>query len=194
MTPTQLIFAGQTKRYHTYPGMTQTDAEHAWNVATIARVIYPHGGRDMLWAALHHDSAEYLTCDMPAPVKWQMPALGKLMGDLEARVRYEQLGLRWTLTEEETFAIEVADQLEGALFAAHQCQTGNLTAVVVYERYVKALQSKAANVVNDPRGKTIVDIMDAACAYMLRIEQYCIHGPVAEEILLNLPGGGGNSD
>lgn len=139
--------AGCVRRYHTEPGIEQTNAEHHWGVATLLLFIEPTCSRDALVYALRHDVAEYATGDMPAPTKWRYPDLKKMLDFIEVE-ELHRLGLEMpTLTEYEKALVKFCDSAELVLTCDEWQRRGNAYA---YAPGIKVLQRMGHTVHNGP--------------------------------------------
>ena len=122
MTPTQIMFLGEVRRWHTKVlRREQTVGEHSALVALLALYLAPedlHGVEkaEMLELALIHDAHEMRFGDTPGPAKAELMKSGI---DIDAWCRwaywhgdpYDQV------TDRVRDLVEVADVLEAALFA-----------------------------------------------------------------------------
>lgn len=79
-----------------------------------ARVGLPLMGSDLLLAALHHDEAERILGDIPAPAKARFPELAAAYAQAEAQVMAELAppGWRWKLSDEEAAILRLADRAD----------------------------------------------------------------------------------
>ena len=135
-----LIFSGGTvRRFHTTPIIgEQTNAEHQWGVAVIVNYIYPQASKGLILAALHHDSYEHITGDLPAPVKWGYPELDKAIKAVE-RSLHNKFGIMPALSAEELSVLKAADLLETMTFCVRQGELGNHSLSAIYDNCHKAL-------------------------------------------------------
>lgn len=82
-----------------------------------ARIGHSLHDSDLLHAARHHDEAERILGDMPAPAKARFPELAAEYAKAEAEVLAE-MGLSWTLTPLERAILDLCDKLDAYLWAA----------------------------------------------------------------------------
>jgi len=75
-------------------------------------------------AAINHDEAEKVLGDMPGPAKERFPALAAAYAEAEKIVMYE-MGLQWSLTDQEAAILHLADKLDGELWARKHGVTGS---------------------------------------------------------------------
>ena len=136
-----LLDGGASARYHTQPYMPkQTVADHTYRMLAILLAYMPGGPSDVLMrAALCHDVAECMTCDMPSPFKLANPECSKIVAKAErdvlvrAGLWYEDL-----LNDHERAWLRAADWLELAMFARDQFYVGNRGAIPVFDAISKA--------------------------------------------------------
>lgn len=135
-----LWLCGQTKRYHTVPGVQHTVAEHSWGVAVIIAKLHPGPSSALLIAALYHDAAERHTGDAPATVKWEHQDVRDAYNRVE-RLWEESLGIAVPLTNDEQRWLKAADMLELVLFCEHVVDTtGNVYAEEIKQRGLQYLR------------------------------------------------------
>lgn len=130
-----LLAFGHTKRLHTVQTIgQQTVAEHSGRVAILAMQIM--GAHDvssnLLMACLVHDHAEFVTGDVPAPVKWRNPQLALELKRVEERFE-EENNLNFYLEPHENIVLKWADALELAFHAVDQLMLGNRNMDTVYQ-------------------------------------------------------------
>ena len=134
--------SARVRRYHTEDTMQpQTVGEHTYGVMWILSLI--HDGLPpwrLLYAALLHDAPEYITGDVPAPVKRQhgvKPVFDNMEDEL-----FQNLALEFpTLTEAERRLLKLADCLEGALFCVVEAERGNRRIQACLDNYIAYVQS-----------------------------------------------------
>jgi 5'-deoxynucleotidase len=142
-----VLKSGDVRRYHTYRLIhPQTLAEHQWRAAVILMWMFsgaPSVG--VLEAVLLHDTAEIITGDMPAPVKWENEELGAQMDLLEAEVE-EHLGLSYflhNLSPSDKLLVQFCDRAELVLFCLQEYDLGNKAMLVVAQRGIDKLRAHA---------------------------------------------------
>lgn len=65
-----ILDSGNVVRFHAVPGVgKQKNSEHQWGVALLVAAIKPDCSKELLLAALTHDSAEIVTGDIPFTFK-----------------------------------------------------------------------------------------------------------------------------
>lgn len=83
--------AGDVIRYSSWPHIKQqTTGVHTWQVMRILASIWPDVTADAMVFALHHDSGELGSGDIPYPHKAQDPMLKAIMDGLESRSLEDQ--------------------------------------------------------------------------------------------------------
>lgn len=78
---------------------------------------------ELLFAARYHDEAEKIIGDMPGPAKARFPALAAAYEAAEREVLAD-MGLSWSLTQQEADILHLADKLEAELWARRHGVTG----------------------------------------------------------------------
>jgi len=117
------------KRFHTtHRTQEETVGHHSSNVAAIVLHLDTNARRELLIAALLHDVPEVYTGDVPAPFKWDHPAIKQGLKDGEdAFVR--ELGLpQYELSTEETMLLKLADMTDLVLSSLEEMGRGNNSA------------------------------------------------------------------
>jgi 5'-deoxynucleotidase YfbR-like HD superfamily hydrolase len=145
MTINDVLMAGCTKRYHTWPiiGDAQTVGYHSWGVAVILTMICEPSVK-LLKAGLFHDMAEHHVGDTPAPAKWANPGFADELRATE-RIEEERLGIDRvldTLSADEQWQLDLADLLELCSFALHEIRLGNTYCHRVFVNGYKHLVGK----------------------------------------------------
>lgn len=130
--------AGEILRYHAVPTVgKQSVGEHSFGVAVICLYLTDGAcGLNLLTAALLHDTAEFLTGDVPFTIKQRSPDLKKLLSDEEIYAhKYVVLPFP-VLTKEENIILKIADTIEGLLW----CRKTEIVAHTVTTRWQDALE------------------------------------------------------
>lgn len=109
--------AGKVQRWHTVPSVPpQTIADHAHGVLALILLHHPEPSLNLLKAAAFHDHSEYVTGDIPAPIKRDHPELREMIKKIENEV-FPTIGLDIPdLTEEEALWLKWADVEEAYLY------------------------------------------------------------------------------
>ncbi len=118
-------------RFHSHPRLRHTGddiGEHHQRVATLCLSLSAAIGHrvymgDLLRAAMHHDAAEAVLGDMPAPAKARFPALAAAYAKAELQVLTE-MGLTWSLTRQEDAMLRLCDKLDAWQWANDHGETG----------------------------------------------------------------------
>lgn len=122
-----------TRRWHNQTNVALRDsldlvADHQARVADLchslaARIGHKLTGSDLIHAALHHDAAEAVLGDMPAPVKDKFPKLAAAYVEAENQVLAD-MGLAWKLSEKEEAMLHICDKLDAYRWARQRGATG----------------------------------------------------------------------
>ncbi len=144
ITRTQYL-SGKVRRWHTHHSLEQTNADHCWGVAMILiKLVKPAPSRDLLIAALFHDSREYLTGDMPGYAKKSGSILKIAMAVAENQAR-KTIGLAFPpLLADEALWLELADAMEAWLFVRHCGRFNEAEAAEYFPVLVTKMQHAAA--------------------------------------------------
>lgn len=134
--------SARVKRYHTEPTLhTQTVGEHTYGVMWLVLLIEPGASRELLVAALGHDTPEFASGDVPGPSK-RDPVVKAAFDAVEAATM-ERLQLETPLlTDYEAKVLKLADNLEGLMFCVSELRRGNrdiTPALYNYMRYTEAM-------------------------------------------------------
>ena len=112
-------------RWHCHPderlrNSGDTIDEHQFRVwklcVEFAVALGSNGSLELYWAAQWHDEAEKVLGDMPGPAKERFPALAAAYAEAEKTVLAE-MGLYWTLTDQEAAILHLADKLDADIWA-----------------------------------------------------------------------------
>lgn len=121
---------GAIRRYHTFQTIQQqTNAEHQWRVASLMRLFHPTCSMAAIDIALHHDTYELFTGDLPADAKITSPNLKLAAGAVEVGAGYKyELFDYSAATPYERFLINLLDKIEALMFLMRDARMGNLYA------------------------------------------------------------------
>ena len=119
-------------RFHSHPRLRHTRDDidkHQQRVAMLslslsAAIGHPVYMGDLMRAAMHHDEAEKVLGDMPAPAKARVPALAAAYAEAELTVMAE-MGHTWTLTRQEDAMLRLCDRLDAWQWATSHGETGD---------------------------------------------------------------------
>lgn len=143
-----LVKGGGVKRYHNEQVDAQTVGHHSFGVAWLCWILMD--GRptaELLYAAIHHDLAEGIVGDVPAPTKRIIPGLKAALDKHETEVMVE-LGIPEPKIDEwEKRILKFADIFEGMLFCISQRHRGNRNADGIFQNFASYARSM------DPTGK-----------------------------------------
>lgn len=145
--------AARIPRVHTRPPIhKQTVGEHTFGVLAILREVCQPSVA-LYEAALYHDAPEAVTGDVPAPAKWDSPALTEALNDVEDDIidRWRLPNSR-NLNPQEERLLKFADLMELALFSIEEVNMGNRGMAKVAEN---ALTHIAATELSDINSETL---------------------------------------
>ena len=137
MNISTMLRSSAVKRFHTMRTITDnTIAEHGWGVACLVwEITLGTCSGKLLAASLHHDCAEYVVGDVPAPAKREL-GIGEQLNTLEDRIlRHQGCVNTEDLSAEERRTLKMADCLDGLLFCVREKGLGNRTIGDVYTKY-----------------------------------------------------------
>lgn len=134
------VLAGGVQRWHAEPVTAQqTVAQHSFNVVLVLMTIVPAQEltRNLLLAALLHDTGEIATGDIPKQTRWALgPQCQSALDRLELLARRKAGMMAPELAGCERQYLHAADHIEAYLFALFQLSAGNQLAL----RWVDRLQ------------------------------------------------------
>lgn len=139
--------AGSIHRYHAQTHIvTQTVAEHTWQLMRIATTIWPDIPRHVMLYIQYHDVAEGMTGDLPYTTKLRDPEIKERMDIMEvgALKRMRQL---WDLpevpkiTDEEKRFVKACEYLEFAEYSFVEWNLGNSYIQVVLDRVMPLIRA-----------------------------------------------------
>lgn len=130
LDPLVILRAGGVKRWHAGEELdSQAVSEHSWGVAILVLRFYPAASKELLAAALLHDTPEDVTGDIPAHAKWRSPELRLAAHALELQVHTER-GTNVILDASERRALKACDMLEWLIFRQRQRRRGHVDPVL----------------------------------------------------------------
>ena len=133
---------GNVKRYHTIPIIReQNNAAHSWGVAVLFDQLWGVKSMNGVRASLYHDCAEYLTGDLPAPIKKSSKEVAKVIKQLEDDFNAE-LDIAIDINKEDQVKVKFCDCLEGALFCLEELEMGNKMVADVFSKYMEYLREQ----------------------------------------------------
>ena len=119
-------------RFHNHPRLRHSGdciERHQQRVVTLCLSLSAAIGHqvymgDLMRAAMHHDAAEAVLGDMPAPAKARFPSLAAAYAKAELQVLIE-MGLTWSLTRQEDAMLRLCDRLDAWQWATSHGETGD---------------------------------------------------------------------
>lgn len=143
--------AGAVKRYHTQRTLReQTLATHSFGVMQLILHVDPEASGNLLRAAMFHDLPEYLTGDIPAPIKRNSPRLAVMLEEIEAGAGI--LAPRWDLDQRETCLLKWADTMELLLFSLEELAMGNQYSALCIKHGIQWIAEYPTTTRDDWRG------------------------------------------
>ena len=138
----QIRCGGNVERFHVLPTIRRNSvAAHSWGVAVVCLSLWDDCSFSLVKAALYHDCAEYLTGDLPAPIKLASEQVGSVIRALE--IDYEEkLNIRIPLSDQDSARLKFADSLDGALFCLEELKMGNRMISKPLSRYINYLSEQ----------------------------------------------------
>lgn len=111
-----ILQSGDIDRFHAVPGIkNQRLSDHLWKTTIIFKYLMPEASPNAILACMTRDCAELVTGDIPFIVKKQNTALKGILKTLEQSFEKDN-GLLLEITENERYAIKIADMVEGLLY------------------------------------------------------------------------------
>lgn len=150
--------AGRVQRYHTqYLIRPESVAEHTFGLINIIMVMT---GRQvtskLLLAAMAHDQGEYLTGDIPSPVKNSVPGLRETLGAVEDHAMMEiHEGVFEELSAWEYLVLKTADNLDGLIKCIEEKRMGNYTIEECGQNYANYLSAKLGDMGDGPMAEMV---------------------------------------
>lgn len=140
---TDTRLAGQVKRYHTWPCITEQNiAEHTWDVLRIMYFIWTYLPPPVAKHVMFHDCGELRTGDLPYPIKRLHPPVKKLMDELEEQSLKDQGVDCPTISKGWAARVKIAHTIEMMEFAMHELSLGNRYAAYVANRMQQYLKEQ----------------------------------------------------
>ena len=138
--------SARVRRYHTEPLLhAQNVGEHTYGVMWLVMLMTDgQASRNLLIAALQHDSPEHEVGDIPAPTK-RLTGMKAAFDELEDdHMNSLALGSP-LLSDDEANILKMADCLEGAMFCAFELRRGNRDIETAFRNYLAYIRGLLAN-------------------------------------------------
>ena len=139
----EILRSGKVTRFHTNPEVTKQEVSaHSWGVAVICDHLFPNCSKRLLLACLYHDSAELVTGDIPAPLKWDNADVKKHFDRLEKIVESD-MGIDHilNLSYEDKLRLKMCDMLEGMTYTLSKFQSGEKECFGIFMAWRDALEN-----------------------------------------------------
>lgn len=138
-----IVKSARVRRYHTEDTLhPQSVGEHTYGVMWLVFLLTDGAcSRELLLAAMMHDATEYVTGDVPAPIK-RRHGLKGVYTTLEDEVLSALQLPEPPLTANERSTLKLADNLEGALFCVTEARRGNRLIHLCLDNYIDYLEDE----------------------------------------------------
>ena len=131
---------GAVKRCHVHTIVGEyTNSQHCFNMACMARVLFPNYRKEFFFAILSHDLPERITGDIPAPAKWFKFVDNEHLSVVEEHI-LQETGFNYNLDEDEMKALKGLDILEFYLWCMDQRSFGNTNVNYIIETVEEFIQ------------------------------------------------------
>lgn len=160
--------AGRVMRYHTSEVLRTEDvAQHTFNMLNLLMILTEGAvSIGLMKAALLHDQGEYVTGDIPSPVKKSLGHYHELASMEEAAVNFIHKQGSPKLTKWEHTLLKIADNMDGLIKCTEEVKLGNRDLVPVgrvYTNYLfKQLEEVGGGNISHFISSAIRDFEDAA--------------------------------
>lgn len=138
--------AGNVNRYHQHILLRPEDvAKHTFNLVNILMIMTDRQvTAKLLMAAMAHDQGEYVTGDIPSPVKHGVSQeLRAEINAIEDRAMHDIHGKEWeALSDWEYLLLKTADNLDGLLKCIDEKALGNQTLTFIGDKYAEYLEAQ----------------------------------------------------
>jgi len=148
---------GYTRRYHGWRTLKDDPVGlHSYNVANLVILLFPDCRKELVVAAVRHDSPEWVTGDPPSTAKRRVPGLKEALDDYERDV-CRAVGLSMPTADligEEKRQLKIADYLDGMMYCIQERRMGNTyidPVFRVFHEYVQPFLWSFDPVNGDPR-------------------------------------------
>lgn len=152
--------AGRVTRYHAQTLLrSESVAEHTFGLVNLLMIM--SGGQiraELLLAAMAHDMGEYVTGDIPSPVKRAMdPDTRDVIRAMEdvAMVTIHDNGGLWKISDWEYLLLKTADNLDGLLKCIEEKRMGNYTIEECGENYATYLSAQLSDLGGGPAAELV---------------------------------------
>lgn len=150
--------AGRVNRYHQHTLLrSENVAEHTFGLLNLLMVMTDQQiTAKLLLAAIKHDMGEYVSGDIPSPVKHNLPVEGQMYIDaLEDFGVTEIHANEEGLSEWEALLLKSCDLLDGLLKCVEEKRMGNYTIESIGEKYAEMLNAKLSELGGGPAAELV---------------------------------------
>lgn len=138
--------AGKVQRYHQHALLRTEDvAQHTFGLVNLLMIMT---GRQatakLLMAAIAHDMGEYVSGDIPSPVKHGMGKEAKdAFNAIEDKAMHDIHGNDWeALSDWEYLLLKTADNLDGLFKCIEERDLGNKGVIFIGDKYSEYLEAQ----------------------------------------------------
>lgn len=164
-----LVRGSLVKRFHTTPTIKEeTVGHHTSIVCGILLLVWPERiNVDLLRYAIFHDSAEFVTGDVPSPAKRLMDR--SALDSLESSVLEQHNVPLQTLDEDTRRIFKFADNLAGIATCVFELRMGNLHVAEAYRNFTSYFVSEYV------RERDGYRVWEAYSAIISQLPEHIIH-------------------
>lgn len=155
--------AGRVTRYHQHDLLKpETVAQHTFGLVNILMIMTDRQiTAKLLMAAIAHDQGEYVTGDLPSPIKH---GLGKEFRDafnvMEDKAMHDIHGSEWEeLSDWEYLLLKTADNMDGLLKCIDERNLGNKTLTFIGDKYAEYLEAQLPALGGGPAADLVREVL-----------------------------------
>ncbi len=159
--------AGSVMRYHTSPlQVPESVGHHTFNLINLILILTDgKASRNLLINALAHDMGEYVTGDLPSPIKQGLPVeTMHLLIEIEAAAIEEIHPMEFPMSVEDLTILRLCDNLDGLLKCRDELYRGNRVVVGIgdrYREYIYEVMASVAIIELAPYREVVQDIVES---------------------------------
>lgn len=156
--------SGKVSRYHQHTLLKQEDvAQHTFGLMNLLLIMT---GRQvtakLLMAALAHDQGEYITGDIPSPIKHGLGIEFKdMLNAMEDKAMHAIHGDDWEpLSDWEYLLLKTADNLDGLFKCIDEKKLGNKTLDFIGDKYAEYLEAQLPGLGGGPASELVREALN----------------------------------